>query len=156
MQEDTQTAEFSAFWAAYPRREARKDALKAWQQTAAVRPPVAEIIRVIRVAIRVLDWTPDRRRFIPLPATWLRGERWNDELEAPIATSATAGPSAEALARQAALEKLSRQRGEDAMQRLRREQIAKGVRPQLVRDAAAEPAQIGLVLDEVVNRRRSA
>lgn len=69
---------FEAFWKSYPRREARKDAYKAWRQL----QPDDATKEHIHVA---LLWQCQQRgwqqstEFIPLPATWLRGERWHDE-----------------------------------------------------------------------------
>lgn len=74
---------FLAWYAVYPRREARADAWKAWQQTARTRPTIDEMIDAIRKAVVANEWTVDRRRFIPLPASWLRGQRWTDEFDVP-------------------------------------------------------------------------
>lgn len=68
---------FQAFWERYPRRDAKKDATKAWGQVV----KDAETEQKIHAA---LDWQipifeQRQREFIPLPATWLRGERWEDE-----------------------------------------------------------------------------
>ena len=66
---------FAAFWAAYPKRQARKDALKAWGQLR----PSAEVQQAILDALQwqVPAW-PDLA-YAPLPATYLRGDRWTDE-----------------------------------------------------------------------------
>ena len=66
---------FAAFWQAYPKRQARKDALKAWRQLR----PSAEVQQAILDALQwqVPAW-PDLA-YAPLPATYLRGERWTDE-----------------------------------------------------------------------------
>ena len=40
----TERAEFEAFWAKYPRKVARGDAWRAWQQTRDLRPTLAEIL----------------------------------------------------------------------------------------------------------------
>lgn len=68
---------FEDFWARYPRREAKKDALKAWTKLA----PSQTVLDTIHAA---LDWQVEMleakdRCFRPLPATWLRGERFLDE-----------------------------------------------------------------------------
>lgn len=68
---------FARFWAAYPLKHAKKDARKAWAQ---LRPDAALVQRMCdHLALRVKSrqW---REGFIPLPATFLRGERWEDEL----------------------------------------------------------------------------
>ena len=66
---------FDTFWQTYPRRQARKDALKAWRQLR----PSAEVQQAILDALQwqVPAW-PDLA-YAPLPATYLRGERWTDE-----------------------------------------------------------------------------
>jgi hypothetical protein len=66
---------FAAFWSAYPKRQARKDALKAWQQLR----PSTEVQQAILDALKwqIPSW-PDLA-YAPLPATYLRGERWTDE-----------------------------------------------------------------------------
>lgn len=74
-------AEFETFWAAFPRKEAKKDAMKAWAQMTAEQKFAA----VQSIPIHVQFWTLSgrSRNYIPMPATWLRGERWTDELAMP-------------------------------------------------------------------------
>lgn len=70
---------FADFWLLYPRREAKKDAMKAWATLGAQER--------LDACIALVDW---RRvfiargavQYIPLPASWIRGERWEDELPA--------------------------------------------------------------------------
>lgn len=76
---------FLAWYAIYPRREARADAWKAWQQTARRRPALDVLMQAVRVHVQQHDWCVERRRYIPLPASWLRGERWADEFDVPAA-----------------------------------------------------------------------
>lgn len=71
-QEVIQPDGFDAFWDAYPRKVSKGHARKAW--AAAIRKTSAtEIIR----AVAEVQW-PREPKFIPHPATWLNGERWND------------------------------------------------------------------------------
>lgn len=123
---------FAEFWAAYPRREAVADARKAWRQTETVRPPMADLLIAIRVHTRVNDWQPRdavRRRYIPLAATWLRGQRWADELEVlaedmvPVGFAMPASP-AEVEQRREALAERSREIGDAAMAKLKRQRAA--------------------------------
>jgi len=76
---------WSEFYAAYPRKEAKLDGLKAWNQLS----PAAEVQRKIMADIGQrlgLDlWSKADVKHIPLPATYLRARRWEDELEPPIA-----------------------------------------------------------------------
>ena len=71
--------DFDIFWAAYPRRHAKKDALKAWRQL----HPSAETVQLI---LNALTWQKQtdqwKRNIIPLAGSYLRGERWEDEAQA--------------------------------------------------------------------------
>ena len=73
------TDSFEEFWKAYPRKQARKDAMCAFAQTASVRPPQDVLLQALDTAKRSEQWT--NPRYIPLAATWLRGERWQDSYE---------------------------------------------------------------------------
>lgn len=73
-------SDFDEFWAAYPRKVAKGQARKAW--TAAAKTTPARTIVV--AAINFADWSAkEDPNFIPYPATWLNGERWNDERPPP-------------------------------------------------------------------------
>ena len=76
--------DFDQFWAAYPKKLAKADARKAWLQTAKVRPTIEVILTAVSVAKESIAWRKDEGQFIPPPATWLRGERWEDEHEVQI------------------------------------------------------------------------
>ena len=78
--EEDQEREFTAFWTAYPRKDSKLDARKAWGQTEAHRPELEELLRVLGTHAGTQQWR-ESRRFIPLPATWLRKRRWLDEVE---------------------------------------------------------------------------
>ena len=65
---------FDLFWSAYPRREGKGRAEKAW--TKAVR--LASPERIVD-AVHATKWA-DEKQFIPLPASWLNDRRWEDEL----------------------------------------------------------------------------
>lgn len=78
-EKSAEPATFEDFWTLYPRKEARKEALKSWSR-------IGEVDR-LEAVVALVDW---RRvwharadyRYTPLPATWLNGERWTDELPA--------------------------------------------------------------------------
>lgn len=70
---------FDLFWTAYPKKKAKGDAMKAWQQTSKVRPPIEKILAAVGTQQAGNDWHKDGGAFIPYPATWLRGWRWDDE-----------------------------------------------------------------------------
>jgi len=71
-------ASFELFWAEYPRKVAKGAARKAWAMLVrrADAPTIEEILRSIRLyRLSVSD-----PKFICHAATWLRQERWSDEL----------------------------------------------------------------------------
>lgn len=73
---------FEDFWARYPRRVAKKDALMAWRK---IDPRDYEkIIAAVEAHRRSEQWKKSGGVFIPYPASWLNGERWNDELDSDI------------------------------------------------------------------------
>lgn len=77
--------DFEEWWKHYPRKIAKGDARRAWQQTASVRPLLDRLIRAVIVAKASEQWQKDEGQFIPYPATWLRGERWDDVHEIDLA-----------------------------------------------------------------------
>jgi hypothetical protein len=66
---------FDEFYAAYPKHEAKADAEKAWRQ---VKPDLETLLADIRARIDSRHWSDPK--FIPLPATYLRGKRWEDSI----------------------------------------------------------------------------
>ena len=73
--------DFDKFWAIYPRKVAKADARKAWAQTKDIRPDITKLLSAVHAACKTEQWMKSGGAFIPYPATWLRGERWEDELE---------------------------------------------------------------------------
>ena len=70
--------EFEFWWKNYPKKLAKGDARKAWKQTEKIRPSLDRLLKALVVAKSSDQWTKDGGQFIPYPATWLRGERWDD------------------------------------------------------------------------------
>lgn len=68
---------FPDFWAAYPRKENRTKA-EAEFISAAIRVDAATIIRAAHAFGRSVEG--QEVRFLPLPATWLRDQRWTDQI----------------------------------------------------------------------------
>jgi len=67
---------FDAFWDAYPRREAKVKAENAWRRVPKTCRPLA--VGVATAMARLVDAGRQERRFVPLPATFLNGRRWED------------------------------------------------------------------------------
>jgi hypothetical protein len=76
--------DFDKFWAAYPKKVAKADARKAWAQTKDIRPELTNLLTAINANCKTESWMKSGGAFIPYPATWLRGERWEDELEVSL------------------------------------------------------------------------
>jgi hypothetical protein len=68
---------FESFWTLYPRRESKKDARKAWSE---IDPSQHELIFTALASWRAIFLARESTQFIPYAATWLRGERWDDEI----------------------------------------------------------------------------
>ncbi|MHC1788283.1 hypothetical protein [Solidesulfovibrio sp.] len=82
---DFPSIEFEQFWEAYPRKEKKVAAWKAWRTLGASRPGLAKILdAVCRFAESEL-WQKEHGRFVQQPHKWLEGKRWLDE---PLAISA--------------------------------------------------------------------
>lgn len=70
---------FGKFWEIYPKKVKRKDALKVWQSKQLDRMTDTLLLDVKRRLSEDRRWVGG---FVPDPPTYLRGERWNDALEA--------------------------------------------------------------------------
>ena len=81
-QETTDDPDFTAFWAAYPRKIGKGAARKAWRKATGL-PKVEVLTDAIHRASLSDDWRREGGRFIPHPATWLNQERWLDETGPP-------------------------------------------------------------------------
>ena len=69
---------FNQFWAAYPRKTAKQDAVKAFAKLNAT-PELLEImLKAIEKQMVSHQWSDPQ--YIPHPATWLNGHRWEDEV----------------------------------------------------------------------------
>lgn len=82
---DVASEEFETFWNIYPRKVAKRDALKAWKGVMSGKdaPTVAQVLAgVERYKAQKLD-----PKFVAYPASWLRAGRWSDEVNADYAES---------------------------------------------------------------------
>ena len=70
---------FDQFWQAYPKRVAKKPARRAWDKLHVDHDLLAKILAALAWQKRTDDWQRDGGRYIPNPATWLNGGRWEDE-----------------------------------------------------------------------------
>lgn len=70
---------FDAFWASYPKKKSKADAEKAFRKKVKDEDTYNKIMQVLEVAKKSYEWTKDDGQYIPYPATWLNGERWNED-----------------------------------------------------------------------------
>lgn len=74
---------FSAFWEAYPKKQAREDAKKAFLEIAPDESTFDAILAAIERQKGRKEWQKNGGQFIPLPASWLNAKRWEDVEEIP-------------------------------------------------------------------------
>ena len=84
--------EFDEFWKQYPRKVAKGDARKAWMQTAKIRPMLQVLLAALEAQKGQEQWLKDGGQYIPHPATWLRGERWDDEIKIDLGANKNGKP----------------------------------------------------------------
>ena len=70
---------FAQFWAAYPRRVDKVAAARAFGKLTVSEDLLATMLAAIRRQQASDQWRKDGGKFVPYPATWLNGRRWQDE-----------------------------------------------------------------------------
>lgn len=81
-----QQQQFALFWEKYPKKVAKKEAQKAWNQLSINQKLYDEICLALEKQKHQEDWLKENRKYVPYPATWLRGERWKDSVCVEIKT----------------------------------------------------------------------
>ncbi len=73
---------FAEFWLAYPRKDNKAKAIKAWARMmrTAGAPTVKEVCDHIRLRISSGAWKLSEKNFIPNPEAFINGRRWEDEV----------------------------------------------------------------------------
>lgn len=72
---------FEIFWKAYPRKEKKPYALKAWKKLKPDKDTLAAMLEAIERKKQSEQWRKDNGQYIPHPATWLNGRCWEDTEE---------------------------------------------------------------------------
>jgi hypothetical protein len=70
---------FERFWAAWPKKVAKADAQKAFARLGCDDALLALIVDAVERQARSPGWRKEGGKYVPHPATWLRGRRWEDE-----------------------------------------------------------------------------
>ena len=77
-QEPLTNKDFERFYEAYPNKKSKPLALKAWLKH---KPDIDVVIKSLTMFKKCDQWTKDKGKFIPYPASWLNAEGWNDVIE---------------------------------------------------------------------------
>ena len=76
---------FETFWEAYPKKQGKKAAEKAFERANVDDELLGVMLKAIEKAKQTAQWRREGGQFIPYPATWLNQGRWEDE---PMVTGA--------------------------------------------------------------------
>lgn len=71
---------FDDFWNVYPKKMSKKKALDSYTKLYKSKSLPDNLIDIVKKWANTEQWKKDNGQFIPLAATWLNQERWNDEL----------------------------------------------------------------------------
>jgi hypothetical protein len=83
--EEQLRSDFDQFYSLYPKKTEKEDARRAWAKL--LRRPDYSTLKVkilarVKTALEV-DWAGKEKAYIPNPASWLNGQRWEDEAVPP-------------------------------------------------------------------------
>jgi len=79
--ERARDCDFEKFWSAYPRKQGKKNAAKAWEKSKAMIPDIDDLLAILETHKASTAWNKDSGQFIPHPTTWLNHERWKDDVQ---------------------------------------------------------------------------
>ena len=85
-------AGFTTFWTAYPNKQGKEEAWKAWQR---LKPDAALLETMLSAITEANAGDQWQRGIIPHPSNWLNQKRWTDELPPPgsaLARASSAPP----------------------------------------------------------------
>lgn len=72
---------FPKFWKIYPNKKGKAAAEKAWKKLKVTADLFSQIAEGLAAQVVCEAWVKDGGQFIPHPATWLNGKRWEDEVK---------------------------------------------------------------------------
>lgn len=84
---ESDSAGFELFWQRYPRKVAKPAALKAWNKLKPVGALLDALTKGLERQAASSNWQKNDGAFIPHPATWLNGRRWEDEVNEHAGTA---------------------------------------------------------------------
>jgi len=86
-EKDKSKESFTLFWNKYPKKVAKIDAEKAWNKINPNNGTFQEIMTALEKFKKSEQWIQENSAFIPYPASWLNGRRWEDETNDKIETN---------------------------------------------------------------------
>lgn len=101
---------FSRFWAAYPKKRNKARAKQAFFRIKNIEKVFPVMMQALEKQKASADWQKDGGQYIPLPTTWLNGERWEDVEQVEVQPPASGPVNLTA----ADLDKLKREREKQA------------------------------------------
>lgn len=75
------SAQFDAFWQAYPRKIGKQKALKVFEKIKPDNALLSTMLNKIEAYKKTDQWQKNNGQFIPHPTTWLNAGSWEDEIE---------------------------------------------------------------------------
>jgi len=81
---DEDDPDFKRWWMAYPNRASKKDARRVWASLAPTTEDVDRWMLTLAWQVNLPQWTKDGGQYVPLPTTYLRAERFDDEMPAHL------------------------------------------------------------------------
>jgi hypothetical protein len=76
-------SEFAQFWASFPRKRNKKDALKAFAQARREGVTLDTMLEALSWQRGQSQWVRDGGQYIPFPASWIRAGSYDDEPDEP-------------------------------------------------------------------------
>ena len=70
---------FEHFWSAYPKKKAKKEAERAFCRLKPDDALLDVMLEALERQKQARQWNRDGGQYIPYPATWINGRRWEDE-----------------------------------------------------------------------------
>lgn len=75
---------FERWWDYYGFKVGRQDAIRAWDRLHPSDDLIDSMAKALQKQKQSLQWTKDGGAYIPHPATWLNGCKWEDDLGPPV------------------------------------------------------------------------
>ncbi len=83
---DNMLERFEEFWKTYSKKKAKQAALKVWTRLNPSKDLSGKILKAVEDQKSWPDWKKESGKYIPYPATWLRGGCWEDEAGQELVT----------------------------------------------------------------------